>query len=105
MKRRTTNRGFALIEFTDRNGERCSLQQSSLAFESAIWLGVDDAKPQTFVPNGRPAWRPLDLPAPAPGGHHLFTTRMHLTQDQVRELLPVLQFFAHHGHLPSKDQG
>lgn len=39
-----TERGFQIIRFTDRYGEDCSLQQSSLAdYEqpgsSAIWLG------------------------------------------------------------------
>jgi len=27
------------------------------------------------------------------------TTRMHLTQDQVQDLLPILQYFAEHGVL------
>lgn len=39
-----TERGFELIQFVDRYGEPCTLQQSSLAdFEppgsSAVWLG------------------------------------------------------------------
>jgi len=34
----------------------------------------------------------------------LLNSRMHLTQDMVKELLPVLQYFAEHGVLPSEDQ-
>ncbi len=56
-----TGRGIEIIKFTDRYGEACSLQQSSLAeFEppgsSAVWLGMGD-------------------------------TRMHLDVEQVRSLV------------------
>ncbi len=34
-----TNRGFSLIEFTDRNGRECTLQKSSSADAECIWLG------------------------------------------------------------------
>jgi hypothetical protein len=39
MKKSVTNRGFALVEFTDRNGQACTLQKSSLADEDCVWLG------------------------------------------------------------------
>ena len=40
-----THRGFQIVRFEDRDGETCSLQQSSLAnYEppgsSAVWLGL-----------------------------------------------------------------
>ena len=66
-----TGRGFPLGLFKDRYGEECSIQDSSLAFEDAIWLGVDS------VPEG--------------GG------RMHLTKSHVRSLLPILEYFVEHG--------
>ena len=49
MRIKKTNRGFELIEFRDRNGQQCSLQQSSVAdYEqpgsSAIWFGVGDER-------------------------------------------------------------
>lgn len=37
-----TSRGFERFEFTDRYKNACSLQQSSLATEPAIWLGCND---------------------------------------------------------------
>ncbi len=37
-----TQRGFALVEFTDRNGEACTLQASSIATEDIVWLGAKD---------------------------------------------------------------
>ncbi len=66
-----TARGFELIEFTDRNGQDCSLQQSSAAdFQdpgtSAVWFGVGE-------------------------------TRMHLSLEQVKELIPFLQAWVDNG--------
>ena len=37
---RRTQRGFEIITFHDHYNQACSLQQSSLAFEDAIWLGI-----------------------------------------------------------------
>jgi hypothetical protein len=39
-----TLRGFAWSEFTDHNGNQCSLQKSSLATEDCIWLGRAEAR-------------------------------------------------------------
>lgn len=36
-----TSRGFELIEFKDLYGYDCSLQASSLADKSALWLGCE----------------------------------------------------------------
>ena len=68
---RQTSRGFEIVDFVDRYGEVCSLQQSSLAENSepgtsAIWLGVNDH-------------------------------RMHLTRDQVSELIAMLQSWINTG--------
>lgn len=99
IKAGKTERGFVKGTFTDRYGVECSIQESSLATEGAIWLGVEDASPKQFVPNGDPSWRPFKVPESV----H-FTTRMHLTQEQVRELLPLLQHFAETGYLPNGDE-
>lgn len=72
-----TQRGFAVAKFTDRYGSICSIQDSSLASEAAIWLGVNT----DF--EGREC------------------TRMHLTQDMVRALLPMLTRFAETGSVAS----
>lgn len=78
-----TQRGFMYGEFTDRYGKSCSIQESSLATEGAIWLGMNEnEEPQLGM-------------GVAP--------RMHLTQDQVAALLPVLQHFADTGRLPWPD--
>lgn len=80
MKLTPTSRGFMRAEFVDHYGEACSIQQSSLAEPAAIWLGCDT------------------------GTHHHVTgkclARMHLTQEHVLALLPLLQHFADTGELP-----
>ena len=62
---KTTERGFQIIHFRDKNNNPCSLQQSSLAEfnppgTSAIWLGCDEK-------------------------------RMHIDLSQVEKLVSVLQ--------------
>lgn len=39
MNFRSTDRGFAIIEFDDRNGDPCSMQKSSAANSDLFWLG------------------------------------------------------------------
>ena len=94
---RKTERGFGIIEFKDFNGETCSLQESSLATEAAIWFGPDDANPKLLTPHK--GWASVPFPKDT-----LFTTRMHLTQKQVKQLLPYLKHFAKTGYLPSKEK-
>ncbi|VVB50662.1 Uncharacterised protein [uncultured archaeon] len=76
MKLKPTQRGFQRSEFIDRYGQFCSLQESSLATEGCIWLGVD-----TNVEGKE------------------ILGRMHLTQKMVKDLLPHLKKFARTGHL------
>ena len=91
MKETKNIRGFSRIEFNDLYDNKCSIQESSLATESAIWLGICDANPQVMVSD-------LGLPAngwakyPIPECVHM-TTRMHLNRAQVVELIAVLQTF------------
>lgn len=87
-----TERGFTLIDFDDYNGVRCSLQESSLADADAIWLGCNEAKPRQLIPGK--GWVEIPLPE-----GHIANTRMHLTREQVAELLPHLQKFAETGDL------
>jgi hypothetical protein len=87
-----TARGFDLIEFTDRYDVACSIQKSSLAFEDAIWLGCSEAKPRQLIPGK--GWQDIEMPA-----DYCANTRMHLTQEQVAWLLPILQNFVLTGEL------
>ena len=90
-----TSRGLVRGSFQDFNGEKCSIQESSLATEAAIWLGTDDADPKVLT--SERGWVSVGVPEGTQ-----FTTRMHLSQDQVAEMLPTLQYFAETGRLPEK---
>jgi hypothetical protein len=70
----TDENGVNKISFEDDYKQKCSLQKSNSALENKIWFGVDkDINGKAIV------------------------ARMHLTQDQVRELIPYLQKFVETG--------
>ena len=83
-----TARGFQRGDFADLYGHECSIQESSLATDSAIWLGCNE---------GNHYWDGKDNPQ---SGRLTCCARMHLNVEQVKELLPLLLFFVDHGELP-----
>ena len=98
-------RGFGGLQFNDKYGHTCRIQKSSSAMYNAIWLGINDADPKIMTSDakelgmdtqGHSGWMPYPIPKEV-----LLHTSMHLTQNQVRQLLPILQYFAEHGSLPS----
>ena len=97
-------RGFQGYKQKDLYGHEYSIQKSSLATENCIWFGVNDAAPVVMASDAKRlgvstdetcGWVPF--PVPVEVSMH---TRMHLSQRQVRDLLPVLQCFADSGDLP-----
>jgi len=92
---KNNDRGLVGISFEDRSGYDCSIQSSSLATEPAIWFGIP--KPEVKVFNNPGGWSDVSLPESA-----LITSRMHLTQAMVVQLLPYLKEFAKTGYLPTK---
>ncbi len=92
IKRSKTERGFPYATFTDRYDHECSIQKSSLAFEQAIWIGINDAEPQIL--DEEFGWIEFHVPEEV-----LMHTQMHLTQEQVKDLLPILQKFAKTGEI------
>ena len=71
------------------------MQDSSLATEPAIWFGVDDPEPKIMrkdTIDGGTGWADYPL-----NPHVQLSTRMHLTQEQVKALLPILTHFAETG--------
>lgn len=92
MKRETTERGFGIYKFKDHYGLECSLQESSLATESAIWLGIAENKVEHCIADK--GWVPVELPKDT-----LVHNRMHLTREQVKEIIPLLQKFVDDGEL------
>jgi len=98
-----TERGFHLIEFIDLYGSNCSLQKSSLATDDAVWLGVDDACPKilgSHVTASGVGWVHVKLDPQIK-----LTTRMHLSRDQVRAMLPILERFVETGELEPEGNG
>lgn len=93
LKRVKTPRGFGLIEFKDRYNVDCNIQKSSLATEDAIWFGAKEIGLKKIIGGG---WEDIDTE------NHIANNRMHLTQKQVKKLLPILKYFAKTGSLPSK---
>jgi hypothetical protein len=71
-----SEKGLNKISFEDDYKQQCSLQKSNAALENKIWLGVEKDI------NGKAV-----------------NARMHLTQEQVRDLLPYLQTFADTGDI------
>lgn len=71
-----TERSLGKISFSDDYKQKCSLQKSNAALENKIWIGVDKDI------NGKAV-----------------NARMHLNQNQLKNILPYLQKFAETGEL------
>ena len=69
-------KGANKITFEDDYKQKCSLQKSNSALENKIWFGVDKDV------NGK-----------------IIVARMHLTQAQVRDIIPYLQKFVDTGDI------
>ncbi len=67
----TTNRGFVRLEFSDLYEKNCSIQESSLATDEAIWLGCNEG---THTDN-------------------VCLARMHLNKEQIEMLIPISNLY------------
>jgi len=107
IKRDGDVRGFVRFAFTDDYGEHCTLQESSSVEEPKIWLGTS-GKVSVFTPYANPPWVHYEGDALKAkmgcrdGGAVLTNSRMHLTREQVRELIPYLEAFVATGCLPAE---
>jgi len=90
-----TLRGFAIANFYDPYGNKCSLQKSNAAMYDAVRFGISNPEINVLM-NGQ--WKSVELPEGA-----VIRSRMHLSQKMVRELIPALEYFAEHGELPDQD--
>ncbi len=107
MEIKLNNRGFAVGVFIDTYGSKCSVQQSSLASDDRLWVGVDDPNPQILASQAadlgidspeNTGWIPYPLPSQV-----LLSTRMHLDEQQVKELVGVLQRWLDTGTLTKEN--
>ena len=103
MEIERTQRGFSLLKFKDSYNNPCSLQKSSAMSDDYIWLGVDDLNPQIMALDAPRfgiqttqdcGWVPYPIPKEV-----CMWNRMHLSREQVKELLPHLQRFVETGEL------
>jgi len=70
------------------------LQKSSLATDDTIWLGCSELE-LIYMPGNGTGWQSVpNLPETTQGN-----TTMHLTREQVKELLPHLKAFVKTGEL------
>ena len=68
-----------------------------MATQDAIWFGIDDPEPQILaskIIEGGTGWAKYPLPEDV----HI-SARMHLSREQVKTLLPILQKFVETGDL------
>lgn len=91
------------IEFTDDYGYECSLQESPIiSGERCIWLGVDE--PPIMEVGWHPEYPNKFRVASEERCANLYAAgRMHLTREQVAELLPHLQRFVDTGKIKRED--
>ena len=102
MEIKYTSKGISHCNFKDGNGENCSIQESSAAEQAYIWLGCDEIGLKGFIPNGDPSWRDVtkeQVQEKFGFKHIIANNRMHLTQEQVKELIPILQKFVDTGSI------
>lgn len=103
MQKKATERGFEYYEFNDLYSSKCSLQESSLAEQDAVWLGIDDPDPKImnsdarrlgYPSSGDNGWTEFNIPKQV-----VLHTRMHLSREQARDLGEKLIMFAQSGEL------
>ena len=101
MKKEKTERGFGIVKFKDYYNQSCKLQNSSLAMDDCIWLGISDPNPivmasqaEEFGIETEETTGFVDFPIPK---EVIIHTTMHLSREQVAELLPYLHKFVDTG--------
>jgi len=97
MEKTTTQRGFDITNFKDLYDNDCSLQESSLATQAAIWLGISRPTPKIMASQAKQfgvetdettGWVEYPIPEEV-----LISTRMHLSVDLAKELITELETF------------
>lgn len=94
LKIESNKRGFQCAEFVDSYGNKCSIQKSSAATIDCIWLGIDKPKLTVFENDSKGKYITTDMPS-----NFDVDSRMHLTIEQVKDLLPILHHFVETGEL------
>lgn len=102
MKLSETTRGFLNGNFEDASGHSCSIQESSRFSDkngSYLWLGLNGVEP--IYMDKYKGWQKIRYADDIDPASVMLHDRMHLSQEDVKQLLPLLQYFAEHGMLPN----
>lgn len=103
MNKQQTSRGFVFYQFTESNGNVCSIQKSSAAERDLIWLGCDKLNIQGFTPYGQPeSWANIteeQINEKFGTKYISGNNKMHLNRETVAKLLPILQKFVDTGNI------
>lgn len=99
-KTETTGRGFKIIEGTDYNGVKFSIQESSVATNDVIWFGATTDGVKVF----RGDWQDVNLEELLGTDRVVSNRRLHLTREQVKKILPILKQFVKTGYLPEEHE-
>ncbi len=94
MNIKENQRGFLNGQFKDNYNNECSIQKSSSAMEDCIWLGINKPKLVVFADDSMGKYIETTVPK-----NWMINSRMHLSREQVAELLPHLQRFVESGEL------
>ena len=94
MEIKKTNRNFDITSFKDVYGQECSMQKSSVATDDYVWLGVSKPKLTVFKDNNKGQYLVCDMP-----DNFDVSSRMHLSREQVANLLPHLKKFVETGEI------
>ena len=73
-----TNRGFRFTEWEKKDGSKFVIQKSSLAFKDCVWFRIDLG--------------------------HGATATIEMTQPEIQEMIPILQWFVKHGDVDIRNE-
>lgn len=91
---------YKYFQFKDANDRHCSLEESTI--EKRIIFGLEKPEIQIYLEDADTKKKGY-APYPIPDCVDVFS-RMYLTQNQVKELIPYLMYFAEYGVLPNDEE-
>ena len=96
MNKQFTQRGFGYYEFTTDDGDTATVKKSSSAMKDYIWIGAKNLKVKHFKADQ--GWNDIVYPNSIEE-LYVGNERLHLNQEQVAELIPILQKFVDTGEI------